>query len=98
MCEPITTAALILGGTTAATSIYQGEKARKAQHQAADQARRDADQAFNRANPKKPDAAAMLYGNQQAGSGGAGSTMLTGSQGIDPSTLSLGKSTLLGGG
>lgn len=98
MCEPLTTAALILGGTTAATSIYQGEKARQAQHQAADQARAEADQAFNRANPKKPDAAQMLYDNQRANGGGAVSTMLTGPQGIDPGSLSLGKSTLLGGG
>ncbi len=95
MCEPISTA-LLIAGTTAA-SLYQGEQARKEQHKAADRARADADQAFNRANPKKPDAAQLLYGNQQSNSGGVGSTMLTGPQGIDPSGLSLGKTTLLGG-
>jgi L-serine deaminase len=87
---------VLLGGSTA-LQVYQGEQARKAQNQAADQAKASADQAFNKANPKKPDAAAMLYGNQQAAAGGVGSTMLTGPAGVDPATLSLGKSTLLGG-
>ena len=96
MCDPVSLTVAAVAATTTAT-LYQGEKARKAQNQAADQARSEADQAFNRANPKKPDAAQMLYDNQRANSGGTGSTMLTGSQGIDPSTLSLGKSTLLGG-
>ena len=40
----------------------------------------------------------MLSANMRAGQAGQGSTMLTGSQGIDPSTLTLGKTTLLGGG
>lgn len=96
MCDPVSFTVAAVTATTAA-QLYQGEKARKAQNKAMDQARADADQAFNRANPKKPDAAAMLYGNQQAGSGGAGSTMLTGPQGTDPNGLSLGKTTLLGG-
>ncbi len=96
MCDPLSLTVAAVATTTAA-SLYQGEKARKAQSQAADQARTEADQAFNRANPKKPDVASMLYGNQQANSGGAGSTMITGPQGVDPSGLSLGKTTLLGG-
>lgn len=37
-------------------------------------------------------------GSQQvAAGGGAGSTMLTGGEGVDPSGLALGKKTLLGG-
>lgn len=96
MCDPVSIIATAVAGSTA-VSLYQGEQARKAQNKAANQARSEADQAFNRANPKKPNVAEMLYGNQAAGSAGAGSTMVTGPQGIDPSTLSLGKTTLLGG-
>lgn len=54
-----------------------------------------ADQANNKANAKQPDIAALLASNMNK-QGGAGSTMLTGSSGVDPSTLLLGKSTLLG--
>ena len=54
-----------------------------------------ADQAYNKANPKVQredvSAANMLYGSQ-----GLGSTMLTGATGVDQSTLTLGKKTLIG--
>lgn len=53
-------------------------------------------QANNRANAQSPDVGAMLSANQQAAKSGGGSTMLTGPAGVDPSTLALGKSTLLG--
>ncbi|MDD4913297.1 MAG: hypothetical protein PHP57_13470 [Sideroxydans sp.] len=52
-----------------------------------------ADQQFNRANQKKPDIASLLYNNQQ----GSAPTSLTGSAGVGNSSLSLGKTTLLGG-
>lgn len=93
MCDPLT-AGLALG--SAALSAYQGEKQRKASNTAADNAARAADQAANKANPKKP-AGAFAAENLMANSGGAGSTLLTGPSGIDPSKLLLGKSTLLGG-
>lgn len=53
-----------------------------------------ADQASNRANAKTPNIAALLAGNQAPG--GVGSTMLTGSGGVDTSKLTLGRNTLLG--
>lgn len=87
-----------------AASIYQGNKAASAQKDATDQATKSAKatadaatEANNRANQKKPDAAALLAGNQAAGKGGASGTMLTGPSGVDPSALQLGKTTLLGG-
>lgn len=55
-----------------------------------------ADQLYNKQNAKAPDAAAMLSANTQAAKGGASSTMLTGPQGVDMSSLNLGKNTLLG--
>lgn len=97
--------ALVIGALAASTAatIYNGEQSRKAQNKATDAAKANAlkqadaqDQATNRANAKAPDVGAMLAANEQAAKGGAGSTMLTGAQGIDPSTLSLGKNTLLG--
>ena len=62
----------------------------------ADRTAAQADQAFNQANQKKPDTSAILSAAQQAGKGGVSGTMLTGPSGVDPSSLTLGKSTLLG--
>lgn len=56
----------------------------------------DADQAMNRANPKSPDTSALMSQMKQAAKAGGSGTMLTGPQGVDPSTLNLGKTTLLG--
>jgi hypothetical protein len=55
-----------------------------------------ADQAFNRANGKQPDIMSMMGQNTLNAKGGQSGTMLTGVGGIDPSTLLLGKKTLLG--
>ena len=86
-----------------AYSIYQGERSAKMQERAANEARQaamkqadQADQANNRANKKRPNVAALLEGNQQAAMMGTQSTMLTGPGGVDNSSLSLGKNTLLG--
>jgi hypothetical protein len=57
--------------------------------QAADQER-----AYNKANAKKPNMAALMSSNRSPIAGG---TMLTGAQGIDPSRLTIGKTSLLGG-
>ena len=89
-----------------ATSAYVSNKnasarAEEANQQAEQNAKKTADattQATNRANQKKPDSDALLSANLTAGQSGQASTMLTGPAGIDPSTLTLGKTTLLGGG
>lgn len=73
----------------------QQDAAKKASDLAKKQAR-EADIAMNRANQKQPDSAAILSAMNQAGKAGASGTMLTGPQGVDPSAMSLGKSTLLG--
>ncbi|MDR3005209.1 MAG: hypothetical protein LBV14_13360 [Acidovorax sp.] len=77
----------------------QASQQASAQRQAqanADKQAAQADQDFNRANQKKPDTVGMLSAAQQAGKGGASGTMLTGPSGVDPNSLTLGKSTLLG--
>lgn len=94
--------AAILGGVMLGNSVMQQQQAKKAadaqkeaQQATLAEAKKNADlqdQATNKANAKTPDIAALLKQN----TGGPGSTMLTGSGGIDPGTLMLGRSTLLG--
>ena len=103
--ETAATVGAMAAGTAASTAlgVYQGQKAagaqKSAQAQAAAQASstaKAADEANNRINQKRPDTVAILAANAQAGKGGQAGTMLTGPQGVDPSTLQLGKNTLLG--
>lgn len=92
-------------------SIYAGEEGRRKQSAALDQQRQAQAQAvesakkqekiseenINKANSKQPDTAAIISAANQGANQGAAGTMLTGPMGIDPSALSLGKNTLLGG-
>jgi hypothetical protein len=97
------TALAVTAAVGTAYSIYAGERAAGAQKDAANQARQAAgvqanlaDQANNAANKKRPNLGAMMQGNQAAAMGGGASTMLTGPAGVDTTSLSLGKNTLLG--
>lgn len=55
-----------------------------------------ADESMNKASQKRPNTSRIVDEAAQAGKAGASGTMLTGSQGVDASTLQLGRSTLLG--
>lgn len=97
-------AALAAAAVAAGTSAYtarQGAIAQKNAGQAAVAAAQknaqSADEANNQANAKSPDVSAMLAANLAAGKQGASGTMLTGPGGVDPTLLTLGKSSLLGG-
>ncbi|MBP9527146.1 MAG: hypothetical protein KBE71_02125 [Laribacter sp.] len=99
---PIIAAVAAVAGT--AYSMYSGERSAKAQANAqkkaqanAERQAKAADEANNRANQKRADPGAALDAAAQAGKSGASGTMLTGPEGIDPSALTLGKNTLLGG-
>ena len=98
MCEPISMGTALLAGSLAGTAatLYSGNKQRKEAKAAQAQAAAEADQAFNRANQKKPNVAAMAADNMAAGGLGGASTLLTGAQGADPAAF-LGRKTLLGG-
>ena len=88
-------------GVGAASTAYSAEATRKAGSQAAANATKTqqaADEANNRANAKRPDSAASLTAAMLASKGGNAGTMLTGPGGVDPNLLTLGKSSLLGGG
>lgn len=60
------------------------------------QQQQTAQEQFNQANQQGPNTSAMLSAIQQAAQAGNGGTMLTGPQGVQPGSLTLGKSTLLG--
>lgn len=101
-------AAAAVGGT--AYSIVNGQsqqatqkKALVAQKTGQDTAiaqtlsnQRKSEVAQNQTNQKTPDVAAILARAAGLSKTGLGSTMLTGSSGVDPTGLSLGGSTLLG--
>ena len=102
MSFTITAVAIAAIGT--GYSIYAGERSASMQAEAQKQAKANAlkqekaaDEANNRANQKTPDTNALLSSAQQLSKMGTAGTMLTGPQGIDPATLQLGKTSLLGG-
>ena len=95
--------AVVVGVVSAAASIAAAQSNRRSANQAQDEARRtalknekNAQEAQNRADQKSPDTASILSAAQQASKGGASGTMLTGPLGVDPDTLKLGKTSLLG--
>jgi hypothetical protein len=104
----ITMAAAAVAGTT--YSVVAGEKGKKAQENAmnqqkaaqdraaaaADQQSKQSQEAMRAANRSAPDVSNILTNASSMASGGPASTMLTGPGGVDPSQLSLGRSTLLG--
>ena len=107
MCDPVSATLAVVGAVGAYSQQQQAKKAQASQEQAqtqaaaaakatADAAATAQDQANNKANPKTADVAAMSSANALAAKGGASGTMLTGPQGVDPATLLLGKTTLLG--
>lgn len=97
--------AAVAVGTAAASAVmnYKNQRdaakeQKKANERATAEAKRTADladQATNKANRKGPNIANLMAGN--AMTKGIGSTSLTGPAGVDPASLSLGRSTLLGG-
>jgi hypothetical protein len=106
VCDPISlgiaTLAVTAGGTVAQMSASKkalnAQKAAAAQSEtAATQAAAEAERANNAANQKKPNVAGIIAEASRRARGGVGSTMLTGPQGVAGSTLSLGRTSLLGG-
>jgi hypothetical protein len=91
-------------------TVYNGERQAKMQEEqmqmqreanarnieAQKKADKMADEANNKANSKRPDAGAMMAAAEQSANSGDMSTMLTGSQGVKPEDLMLGRKTLLG--
>lgn len=84
---------------TEAASAQAAETAQKAEAaaEAATKSATDkADQANNRINAKRPDMGGVQSSIDQMAKGGQSGTLLTGPGGVDPKTLLLGRTTLLG--
>ena len=90
-------AAIAGAGASAYSTKKQSDAQKKTMRSAEAQAQKQQQQAereFNRGNAKRPDLAGIMASNKRAE--GAGSTMLTGPQGVDTGSLARGKSTLPG--
>ncbi len=93
-------AAIAGAGASAYSAKKESDAQKKAQRSAeaiAEKQKNQAEREFNRANAKTPDLAGIMASNKRAEGAAAGSTMLTGPQGVSQDALSLGKNTLLGG-
>jgi hypothetical protein len=77
-------------------NLAQANRAAAESKSMMDRQMKSADEAMNRANQKRPNTRALMDDAAQQGKTGASGTMLTGAQGVDPSSLTLGRSTLLG--
>jgi hypothetical protein len=91
-------------------TIYSGERAAENQRQQLELQRQSqanameqqkkadkmAEEATNKANSKRPDAQGIMAAAEQSAMAGDMSTMLTGSQGVKPEDMQLGRKTLLG--
>jgi hypothetical protein len=104
MCDPISATLAVLGAYQVSEQRKAGSQAADAQKVASDTAVANAtkqadqaDQANNKANAKQPDVMSLNAANMANAKGGVSGTMLTGPQGVDPNSLLLGKTTLLGG-
>lgn len=86
----------VLGVVNAASARSDSKKANRESQARADATMKSQTEATNKANQKRPDSQAIIDSVMQAGRAGASGTMLTGSQGIDPNALALGKTTALG--
>lgn len=100
MCDPVTAGlALVSVAASAYSANKQANAQKSAAGQAADNANKaatQADQAYNAANGKVPNVQGIQDQQATAALSGSGSTQLTGAGGVDPSSLTLGKNTLLG--
>lgn len=99
-----------VAGASLAYSISAGEDAKRKQADsltrqkqeqqtavnAAQGQRKQGEMAVNQANRQQPNVAGIMESASAASSGGAAGTMLTGPTGVDPNSLALGRSSLLG--
>ena len=78
-------------------ALEQQERAQAQQLAQAQAQQRRSEMAMNAANRRTPDVGGIMERAGQQAAGGPSATMLTGPGGVDPTQLSLGRSTLLGG-
>jgi fatty acid desaturase len=76
-------------------AMRQQKKAQTQATAAAASQQRQSEMAINAANRRSPDVSSIMAGASKAA--GVSGTMLTGPAGVDPNSLALGRSSLLGG-
>ena len=79
-----------------AAALQKQEKAQTQAVNAAQGQRKQSEMAINQANRQQPNVSGIMEAASAASSGGGAGTMLTGPTGVDPNSLALGKSSLLG--
>lgn len=86
----------VTASNNAKDALSQQKDAQASALKSANTQQKAAEENINRQNSKSADVGAITAASEQAAKGGAAGTMLTGSQGVDPTGLALGKNTLLG--
>lgn len=79
-----------------ADALGRQQTAQKQAVASAEKQRQQSEELVNRANQRSPDVSSIMQAAADSSKGGAAGTMLTGPTGVDPNSLALGKSSLLG--
>jgi type II secretory pathway pseudopilin PulG len=79
-----------------ADALGKQERAQQQAVNAAQGQRKQSEMVVNKANRQQPDVAGIMQAASARSSDGPSGTMLTGPTGVDPNSLALGKSSLLG--
>lgn len=93
----ISAASAIQGQAAQQDAARQQKKAQQAATARAISQQRQSEMVTNAANRRTPDINSIMSAASQASKTGPSSTMLTGPSGVDPNSLALGRSSLLGG-
>lgn len=93
----ISAASAMAGQQAQQDAMRQQKKAQQAATAKAISQQRQSEMVTNAANRRTPDINSIMSAASQASKTGPSATMLTGPGGVDPNSLALGRSSLLGG-
>ena len=93
----VSAASAIAGQQAQQDAMRQQKRAQQAATSKAISQQRQSEMVTNAANRRTPDISSIMSAASQASKTGPSATMLTGPGGVDPTSLALGRSSLLGG-